>query len=172
MAETGLMYNYFRDYDPATGRYVESDPVGIIGGVNTYAYVGGNPISNYDPLGLAQFGYRHLGSLPWLGPLSRNPLDDYFHTDIAHEQLFFEDGRSPSNLGFFNDDWGGGLQSGEDPSAYHMDPVHYDDQVMRQAVANVDPGSYNLIGNNCENYSDKLRAEYKRLRKTPLWATH
>ncbi|BBE51951.1 Putative deoxyribonuclease RhsC [Ferriphaselus amnicola] len=53
--ETSTHYNYFRDYDPAVGRYVQSDVIGLGGGVNTYTYVGGKPLSYTDPLGLCPF---------------------------------------------------------------------------------------------------------------------
>jgi RHS repeat-associated protein len=50
--ETGLSYNIHRDYDGATGRYSESDPLGLRAGLSTYGYVGGNPLIRTDPLGL------------------------------------------------------------------------------------------------------------------------
>ena len=50
--ETGKHYNYFRDYDPATGRYIQSDPIGVLGGINTYSYVKGNPTAYSDERGL------------------------------------------------------------------------------------------------------------------------
>ena len=52
-AETGLHYNYFRSYDPQTGRYLEADPIGIEGGTNhLYVYAGNSPLNWIDPLGL------------------------------------------------------------------------------------------------------------------------
>jgi RHS repeat-associated protein len=45
-------YNYFRDYDPAKGGYTQSDPVGLLAGINTYGYVGANPVSRRDQFGL------------------------------------------------------------------------------------------------------------------------
>ncbi|OCG46643.1 hypothetical protein A9G35_04690 [Gilliamella sp. Choc5-1] len=50
--ETGLHYNLNRYYDPFTGRYITQDPLGILGGLNSYQYAGSDPINWIDPLGL------------------------------------------------------------------------------------------------------------------------
>jgi len=54
-------YNYFRDYDPGIGRYVESDPIGLRGGRNTYGYVLQQPLGMFDAIGMANSG-------PWPRP--------------------------------------------------------------------------------------------------------
>lgn len=53
-AESGFFYNGHRYYDPSLGAYIQSDPVGLRGGLNAYAYVGSNPLTFVDPLGLAR----------------------------------------------------------------------------------------------------------------------
>ncbi|WP_444935804.1 RHS repeat-associated core domain-containing protein [Microbulbifer sp. JMSA004] len=61
--ESGLHYNYHRDYDPMLGRYIESDPIGLRGGLNTYGYVYQNPFRYIDPAGEATLALYGLGLL-------------------------------------------------------------------------------------------------------------
>jgi RHS repeat-associated protein len=116
-AETGLNYNYFRDYDSATGRYVESDPTGLWAGVNTYTYVLGNPIWSADPVGLDVQMCRQ----PAFG-IANNPLDHYWlKTDSVEAGMGGTRGNIP------------GAQSGDRP----WDPV----QVTNHAGRSKQPGA-------------------------------
>ncbi|MBT8060772.1 MAG: hypothetical protein KJO33_14320, partial [Gammaproteobacteria bacterium] len=76
-AESGLHYNLFRDYDPATGRYLQSDPAGLVDGTNTYRYARNSPMNLIDPLGLwVKRCSRKLGgpTEPPVRPDSHNPF--------------------------------------------------------------------------------------------------
>lgn len=59
-AETGLHHNFMRDYDPALGRYIQADPIGLAGGLNRYAYAGLSPLMAIDPDGLAHVRYKPI----------------------------------------------------------------------------------------------------------------
>ena len=167
--ESGLYYYRNRHYDAEDGRFIQPDPIGFVGGANFYAYVKNNPINDFDPFGLFRFGKRPLadGKAPWIPIGSSNPLDDYFNTEISHEHGFFEDG-SDENIGFGPDG-----RFSEDPTdkGYRYDDKHYDDDLMREALKNVEDGDYSLLGwgekdkNNCQDWADRLREEYHKLEK-------
>ncbi len=75
--ETGLHYNYFRDYDPTIGRYLESDPTGLEGGINPYLYANAAPTMFIDPLGLTggppmKGTYYPRGNMPSPATPSKN----------------------------------------------------------------------------------------------------
>lgn len=63
---SGLNYNYFREYESQVGRYSQSDPIGLAGGLNTYAYVGLSPLGFFDPFGLEK-GQQCVGAAEFAG---------------------------------------------------------------------------------------------------------
>jgi RHS repeat-associated protein len=89
--ESGLHQNYFRDYDPRKGRYVTSDPIGLQGGLNTYAYADGNPLTNFDINGLVKvdlFGQSD-------DPVFHQRIREY--QDVSNECLVYAHG-NPSSV--------------------------------------------------------------------------
>ena len=93
-AETYLYQNGYRDYDPKVGRYVQSDPIGLGGGWNTYGYVGGSPTDAVDRLGLKLVEpssntaaglayYREVNKLR-----SLSPTFDYIYRTVRDSRTF------------------------------------------------------------------------------------
>src|SRR5262249_35479383 len=78
--ETGWHQNGFRDYVPSWGRYLESDPIGLAGGINPYAYAAGNPVSMIDPSGTSAV-------LDWLLGKAVNKTQESL-TPKVHSSLF------------------------------------------------------------------------------------
>ena len=85
-AESGLEHNYFRDYDPAVGRYSRSDPIGLRGGINTYAYSRSNPLQLVDVLGLSNGCGPEGGWFNWLIP--NNPGYDFKGCCDQHDDCY------------------------------------------------------------------------------------
>lgn len=112
--------------------------------------------------GGAYFAKRPLEGKPWLGFASDNPIDNFFNTEISHEQLFFPDG---TNVGFFNDN----SVRADKPSllnTYRTSDGGYDPKIMQDAVRMTTPQKYRLLLSpkyNCQDYMDDVRANYYKI---------
>ena len=92
-AETGLHYNWHRYYDPATGRYITSDPLGLAEGLNTYSYAAQNPLSYIDPDGQLPFIPILVAVSAWLsGVAFTGTIHDiikWWNNDITCQQFWW-----------------------------------------------------------------------------------
>lgn len=93
--ESGLHQNYFRDYRPGTGRYVQRDPIGLAGGINTFSYVENNPLGMIDPSGL-----RGGGTIVIPTPMYRQPQLPYMPTRSPGAQPVYTPGTGSSSGGY------------------------------------------------------------------------
>ncbi|HEY6871846.1 MAG TPA: RHS repeat-associated core domain-containing protein [Geobacteraceae bacterium] len=113
-SETGNNYNYFRDYNPAIGSYVEADPIGLPGGINSFIYVQNNPINFRDPTGLNPYAEALGFVLDNLGPIAE------YVTTWAQGQVAIPGGPGKLDAAKFIKDK---LFPDSPPSKYEIPPV-------------------------------------------------
>lgn len=93
--ETGMHYNYFRDYKPEIGRYIEADPIGIEQGINhLYVYTLNNPVNFVDPLGQAPWYGNYCG--PGNNPSA--PIDNLDNACKLHDTCYEDRGLSAKDV--------------------------------------------------------------------------
>ena len=171
--ETGLFYNYFRDYDPQTGRYVQSDPIGLAGGINPYAYAYDDPVRFSDPMGLDV----HMCKRPLrvLGGSGTRSGPDIFGNPLYHQYACVVIGGTQICGGQTIErasesewwPWGPGLRSDDrfnpDTCTKRDDSVCMDNCMM-SAIANPYRPSYGLFGpgTNCQEWADDALAQCRR----------
>jgi hypothetical protein len=130
-----------------------------------FSYAGNDPINYIDPIGHAIIEQRPLETP--VGEIDFGKERDNKHNvELRHENIRFEDGKSPSNIGAYPD----GIRS-DDPKnmkKYNRnDGIYYDDKIMREAVKEVTKnfGDWKPLSNNCQHFADQVRETYNELNK-------
>jgi RHS repeat-associated protein len=169
-SETGKHYNYRRDYDPTIGRYVESDPIGLRAGINTYTYVGGSPLRRIDPLGLkARVCCRKIDAT--LGVASHCFIDTSFGQFGLHGDL----DPAPAGSGVQGQGRIRNDASFNDPQFSDCGGWNEDcgtDDCVRKAMGNYpDPSAYNAVsGPNSNTFAGTVARSCKLRKPVGPWA--
>ncbi len=182
-AATGMNYNYFRDYEPGTGRYAQSDPIGLGGGISTYGYVSGSPLIATDRFGLWQNQRRQqyiLGIHTW------TTQDRSIHTGHAWVSLGLGGSNVRNTYGAWQDgrdtDLGGSLVIPDNGSGgdirMNMESLHGYSEARQSAffILTMDQkkrlddllGSdfqFGKFSNNCSDFVDDVLREVLGINK-------
>jgi len=154
--ETGLVSNGFRDYDPVVGKYVETDPTGLIAGLNLYGYVKASPLDKFDSFGLDEIavnfynsGARHVGI-----SVNGGQSSGYYPVKSGWYDLLYAVGYSaPGHMRYDAIE-----QEGRSPSdvvKIEVSPDQAKKAVMEIEKMTKDPGDYNLYTNDCAHHVER-----------------
>lgn len=160
-AETGTHYNMARDYDPRIGRYIESDPIGLMGGLSTFGYVLGNPLRYRDPKGLLADVVWCLTS-PW-ACWSASPLKCRSEAISATREIFGHSGDGDASDAFRHCMWSCCMaKSGGADAAKGAGDSHEGDSGNPLCSKNMDLFN-NAMGISLANAGGDCRAGCQRL---------